>query len=79
MLLIDSWTGHYPEVLRQAPVGKNIIPMIILKTTSGKLHPLDVYGFRIWKNFVRKFSDSDILLGYDLQGGTSNIWNLNRL
>jgi len=23
------------------------------------IQPLDVYGFRIWKNFVRTFSDRD--------------------
>ena len=66
-LLIDSWTGHCPEVVRQAtPVGKNVIPMIIPKGTTGKVQPLDVYGFRIWKNHVRHFSDSVILLDYDL-------------
>jgi len=34
--------------------------------TTGKIQPLDVYGFRIWKNFVRKFSDNVILMHYDL-------------
>ena len=67
MLLIDSWTGHCPEVVRQAtPAGMNVIPMIIPKGTTGKVQPLDVYGFRIWKNYVQHFSDSVILLDYDL-------------
>ena len=67
VLLIDSWTGHCPEVVRQAtPAGKNVIPMIIPKGTTGKVQPLDVYGYCIWKNYVRHFSDSVILLDYDL-------------
>ena len=67
MLLIDSWTGHCPEVVRQAtPAGKNFIPMIIPEGTIGKVQPLDVYGFRIWKNYVRHFLDSVILLENDL-------------
>ena len=67
MFLIDSWIGHCPEVVRQATTaGKNIIPMIIPKGTTGKVQPHDVYGFRIWKNYVRHFSDSVILLDYDL-------------
>ena len=40
--------------------------MIIPKDTTGKVQPVDVYGFRIWKNYVRHFSDSVILLDYDL-------------
>ena len=65
--LIVSYTGHCPEVVRQAtPAGKNVIPMIIPKGTTGKVQPLDVYGFCIWKTYVRHFSDSVILLDYDL-------------
>jgi len=30
------------------------------------IQPLDVYGFRIWKNFVRTFSDRVLLLNYDI-------------
>ena len=66
-MLIDSWTEHCPEVVQQAkPAEKNVIPIIIPKGTTGKVHPLDVYGFRIWKNYVRHFSDSVIQLDYDL-------------
>lgn len=67
VLLIDSWSGHCPEVVRKStPSGKNIIPMIIPKGTTGKIQPLDVFGFRIWKNFVRHFSDSVLLLDSDI-------------
>ena len=40
--------------------------MTIPKGSTGKVQPLDVYGFRIWKNYLRHFSDSIILLDYDL-------------
>ena len=73
MFLIDSWTGHCPEVVLQAtPAVKNVIPMVIPKGTTGKVQPLDVYGFRIWKNYVRHFSDSVILLNYYLNLHTRN-------
>ena len=38
----------------------------IPKGTTGKIQPLDVFGFRIWKNFVRHFSDSVILMNSDV-------------
>ena len=57
---------HCPEVVGQVThAGKNIIRMIIPKGTTEKVQLLDVYGFRIWKNYVRHFSDSAILLDYD--------------
>ena len=40
--------------------------MIIPKGTTGKVQALDVYGFHTWKNYVRLFSDSAILLDQDL-------------
>ena len=67
VLIIDSWTGDCPAVVQQAtPAGNNIIPIIIPKGTTGKVQPLDVYGFCIWKKYVRYFSDSVRLLDYDL-------------
>lgn len=30
------------------------------------IQPLDVYGFRIWKNFIKHFSDIVILYDYDV-------------
>jgi len=36
--------------------GKHIITVIISKGTTGKMQPLDVYGFKIWKNFAKRFS-----------------------
>jgi len=36
--------------------------MIISKDTTEKLQPLDIYGFRIWKNFAKRFLDTVLLL-----------------
>ena len=57
VLLIDSWTGHCPNIISNlTPAGKHINTMIIPKDATEKIQPLDVYGFRIWKNFATKFS-----------------------
>lgn len=62
MLLLDSWTGHCPSQLEQLiPQDKEITFSTIPKKTTGIIQPLDVFGFRIWKNFVRTFSDYVIL------------------
>jgi len=62
MLLLDSWTGHCPSQLEQhVPQGKEVTFLTIPKKTTGIIQPLDVFGFRIWKNFVRTFSDNVIL------------------
>jgi len=36
------------------------------KKTTGMIQSLDIYGFRIWKNFARTFSDCVLLLNYDI-------------
>ena len=33
-----------------------------MNISKGKIQPLDVYGFRIWKNFAKKFLDTVLLL-----------------
>jgi len=40
--------------------------MTILKKTTGFIQSLDVFGFRIWKNFVQTFSDNVILQEKDI-------------
>ena len=45
---------------------------IILKFTS-KIQPLDVYGFRVWKNYVRRFSDDVLLYEEDINLHLRNI------
>ncbi|KAK0156857.1 hypothetical protein PV328_012202, partial [Microctonus aethiopoides] len=52
LLLIDSWTGHCPDAVKSVkPSDKEVEVMIILKGTTGNIQPLDVFGFRVWKNF----------------------------
>ena len=67
VLLLDSWSGHCPkEVSNLVPTNKKVDIFTIPKKTTSMVQPLDVYGFRIWKNFVRTFSDEVLLMGYDL-------------
>ena len=62
MLLLDSWTGHCERsVHKQTPESKDIVLKSIPKGTTSKIQPLDVYGFRVWKNYVGRFCD-DVLL-----------------
>jgi len=37
-----------------------------------KIQPLDIYGFRIWKNFVKRFSDTVLLLESNINLHTIN-------
>ena len=67
MLLLDSWTGHCERsVHEQKPEGKDIVLKSITKGTTSKIQPLDVYGFRVWKNYVRRFSDDVLLYEEDI-------------
>ena len=64
---MDSGSGHCTKAVEEAkPVNKEIKFFKIPKGTTGKIRPLDVFGFRIWKNFVRHFSDSVILRNSDV-------------
>lgn len=67
ILFLDSWTGHCPATLKNSiPSNKHVNILTIPKKTTSMIQPLDVYGFRIWKNFVRKFSDLVLLYGFDI-------------
>ena len=60
---MDSWTGHCPNIISDlTPARKHVTSMIIPKDITGKIQSLDVYGFRIWKNFAKRFSDIVLLL-----------------
>jgi len=67
VLLLDSWTGQtktkFDNIDRQ---NKNIKILTIPPGTTGLIQPLDVYGFRLWKNFLRQFSDIVMLYNYDI-------------
>lgn len=67
MLLLDSWSGHCERVVEETMPKNKIVNIKKIPTgTTGKIQPLDVFGFRIWKNFVRHFSDNVILTNHDL-------------
>ena len=59
MLLIDSWTSYNNEkIIREStPEEKDLYLFKMPPNVTPLIQPLDVYGFRIWKNFVRKISD----------------------
>jgi hypothetical protein len=63
ILLIDSWTTYndIDAINEVTPDGKDLELLTIPKQTTSLVQPLDVYGFRIWKDFVRKFSDRIIM------------------
>ncbi|XP_076634339.1 uncharacterized protein LOC143348226 [Colletes latitarsis] len=67
VLLLDSWSGHCEQdVCNAKSTGKEIINKTIPKGTTGRIQPLDVYGFRVWKNYVQRFSDDVLLHDYDV-------------
>ena len=68
VLLLDSWTGHCPNIIQESKSEsiEDIILLTIPAGTTGKIQPLDVYGFRLWKNFVKYFSDIVMLLNLEV-------------
>lgn len=67
LLLIDAWGGHCDKVVVECtPPGKEIKTGHIPKGTTSKIQPLDVFGFRVWKNYVRRFSDIVFLNNQDI-------------
>jgi hypothetical protein len=68
VLLVDSWTTYKDRDMIHSvrPIDKNVEILTIPPNTTSLVQPLDKYGFRLWKNFVRKFSDRVILDGIDL-------------
>ncbi|XP_034195342.2 uncharacterized protein LOC117611505 [Osmia lignaria lignaria] len=67
VLLLDSWGGQCSKTVSEAtPHDKELKHLIIPKGTTGRIQPLDVYGFRVWKNFVKRFSDIVILYDYNV-------------
>lgn len=67
-LLLDSWRGHSYDIIEQQKPSphKQFKLLTIPEGTTGELQPLDVYGFRMWKNFVRKFSDMVMIDNYEI-------------
>jgi len=58
VLCLDSWTGQTEKKFEN--VEKNNREITVKKIpagTTGMIQPLDVYTFRLWKNFLKLFSD----------------------
>jgi hypothetical protein len=63
IILVDSWTTYNDRNAIEGvkPAEKNFDILKIPPKTTSLFQPLDVYFFRTWKNFVRKFSDRVVL------------------
>jgi hypothetical protein len=58
ILMLDSWTGQNDNSLFESMSGvKHCLRLRIPPKTTGYIQPLDVYGFRQWKTFVRRITD----------------------
>ncbi|XP_058810413.1 cullin-2-like [Phymastichus coffea] len=67
IFLLDLWSGQCEKTVNEAlPNDKSVVLKTIQEGTTGQIQPLDVYGFRLWKNFIRKLSDLTLLMDYDL-------------
>ncbi|XP_025994126.2 uncharacterized protein LOC113004590 [Solenopsis invicta] len=63
----DSWSGQNSKQLETIDtLSKNIKILTIPAGTTGMIQPLDVFGFRIWKNYIKHFSDMILLYNYDV-------------
>ncbi|XP_036138898.1 uncharacterized protein LOC118644430 [Monomorium pharaonis] len=82
VLLLDSWSGHCPKIVSETKPDSatDIVFLTIPAGTTGKIQPLDVYGFRLWKNFIKYFSDTIMLLDLALDlHNRNNILKLQSL
>jgi hypothetical protein len=68
VLIVDSWTTYNDKVLikNATPSNKELETLTIPPKTTALVQPLDKYGFRLWKNFLRKFSDRVVLDRLDI-------------
>ena len=67
LLLLDAWRGQCEQtILANKPLDKNVSLQVIPEGTTKFIQPLDVFTFRQWKDFVRKFSDSVLIHEYDI-------------
>jgi len=80
ILLLDSWSGQKDGCLYDDLGDKECVRMTIPEKTTGICQPLDVYGFRQVKIFVRKITSVIVLdeLGLDITT-RSNIIQMHSL
>ncbi|KYN09182.1 hypothetical protein ALC57_18709 [Trachymyrmex cornetzi] len=56
-----------PLIQRNRPDSAQDIVLLTIPLGTGKIQPLDVFGFRLWKNFIKHFSDVVMLLDLDVK------------
>jgi hypothetical protein len=68
VLLVDSWTTYKDtKAINNIKPNEHEFKMLTIPAhTTHLVQPLDVYCFRFWKNFVRRFSDRVLLDDMDI-------------
>jgi len=67
MLCLNSWTGKKEKIFTNTNRGTKKVKVYTIPARAiGFSQPLDVYGFKPWKNFLRYFSNLVILHNYDI-------------
>lgn len=62
--LLIIWVGHSERTVREfTPDGIDMPLLMISKGLTGQLQEQVVDGFRMWKQFVRRFLDAIMLPG----------------
>jgi len=64
ILFLDSWTGHCSNIIERnrSESAHNFVLLTIPAGTTGRIQSLDIFGFRLRKNFIKHFSDVIVLL-----------------
>ncbi|KAE8751167.1 hypothetical protein FOCC_FOCC002251 [Frankliniella occidentalis] len=67
VLVVDSWsTFTHDNIMKSVPEETELKIQQIPPSTTGMIQPWDVYGFRIYKNFVKQISDFILLHDIDI-------------
>jgi hypothetical protein len=74
VLLIDSLTTYNDKDMINSitPSNKELEILKMPPKTTSMIQPLDKYGFRLCKNFLRRFSDRVVLDGLDVDSYQRN-------
>ena len=67
VLVIEAWRGQCESTILSAkPLDKNVTILVIPRGSTKYAEPLDVFMYRQWKDFVKKFSDSVLINEYNI-------------
>jgi len=64
--LLDSWTGHCPDIIERNK-SESADDFVLLSILAGRIQPLDVFVFRLWKNFIKHFLDGVVFLDLEIK------------